>query len=1715
MKYILIGLAVASMSVAPFACRAEEAQENLPEECSQPNPDCRCSAASVTGKSAQTGCVFLTLGLGRTTPWTDARPLTLKVFEMKASPMLFTPESLYVTLDYAYKGVGNADLPDGTPREVDFGLPEGEPLRFSFAPGESVAAPAPGISARRPERLMMVDAEGWAVTNAPVYWDLNVGNGDVWRFLASDATGERGKLVSFRDVRGRVFTGADFGLDVVRDANGVRQVVTPARLADVTALADGYDVRVWPLAAPPEVDPATGLYAVPDAAPVRTLSVRREREGRRLVATFDEGAAPERYVFDYAGGEWTLAAPSGVRSVKEREQTDEDRARIRRRDYAADGTLLAQTVDAYAWTSWGFARTNRVEGFGGVTRTTAWTYVLSGTGRGNVRARTEQTGRVTSYAYDAAGRVASETETGPGAPTNRVEYAYAPLVSDDHAAAVDTRPRTVVRRVDGIECGRTYYVYTALTDVVERAAAQGAPYGATNALRTVTAYHPADAPDGAAGRVRSVRREDGRLDAYAYALADGIWTTTVTHLHERAPSPAEGRTTRDVTRVNARNETVERRTEAFVGGAWRVVARTSYVHDAEGRVVRETDLAGRVTETGWDCCRKISESRPDGSRTTYAYDADGRLVAESRLTALDLTNDTWVTTCHRHDGLGRVVATWTTNYEHGVGGPVKRICYDALGREIVREGENTGKVSIAYSKNELISEFHYSDGASRLTEKTTSGDLKCIDGTANVKEFYDYSVRDDGMRITTITLGMTNGIRRSSICKNVLGKKVRSIDSGSGGVDITTEYHFDVFGNLTDEVKSFETNGINVIFERNLMKTISHESRKIWCKDRNLNGIIDYQGEDQINEECSYYIITNGLIAYETVVYEWPIDNKDEKIEKSRRREFIATTNVVAKIETRDSLRNLTTSCSRECLGLEVLLENCVSSSVPRIVCQKYGRIVMEGSFSAVTNYWIYDVLGRMHKCLDSYGRIIEMYSYDKDGRVSTRVDRNGTHYNYTYDVRGRAVRVATPISEEIREYDLRGNLVTRITDGRRVEQEFNCQNQQVALRTFRGEDNQYDMTSWEYDNSTGLLLGTTYADGSKVHYRYSPDGLLLERIWARGIMTKYTYDASHRLTRIDYSDDTPTQTFQYDRLDRVMQLIVEGVTTNTIRYSLDGRKIVDIQNAGILTYDYDKIGRQIGLYVGNDYKTQYGYDALGRISSVGTGNVKLNYQRFPGTDKVSRKQFGEFVQEMSLDENNMRILAITNMIGSEVYSSFTYGFDEYGRKNTVEWQRPFGLAGRDEYGYDSNSFLTEIFSSFSQPQSTSMIRQNTYDHNGNCTMYTVVSNGVETALIHQQINNLNQITSLSSTNDITSSERLTCRYDRDGNLLNYGAFVYQWNGENRLVSVYNTNENYKVLYLYDGVGRMIQESYTNYVTGAGRKRELIWDDFNIICVKQSQGHSVLKRYFSYGPDVEGSLHGTAGVGGLAFMKQNEKIQIALNDGYGNVQGYVSEDGETTAEFRYDGYRPINMFILSEQESDLPQFNTMRYDSELKLLHYVFRSFSTDLGIWLNRDPCGELGFSKSPVHVPLIKPSPENLYLFLNNSPIDSYDKFGLDSAGCDVVGNIPFWETDCRLKCCAKHDLCYDVNKCKADTWKHTILPFTCDTPCDKCNKEVVTCTLICSFTPFDPNPNGNRYYCAKIHDYVEKKEDCNGYSRKCKKWKMEWRPRGERVPRCIEYY
>ena len=97
------------------------------------------------------------------------------------------------------------------------------------------------------------------------------------------------------------------------------------------------------------------------------------------------GNAPRQYVFDYALNDWSLTHSSGVEERKEREIADGRAAYIKNETIAADGTLLSRKVKNYSYESWGFAMTNKVEGFDGVTDTTEWTYYTSGNGKGQVK----------------------------------------------------------------------------------------------------------------------------------------------------------------------------------------------------------------------------------------------------------------------------------------------------------------------------------------------------------------------------------------------------------------------------------------------------------------------------------------------------------------------------------------------------------------------------------------------------------------------------------------------------------------------------------------------------------------------------------------------------------------------------------------------------------------------------------------------------------------------------------------------------------------------------------------------------------------------------------------------------------------------------------------------------------------------------------------------------------------------------------------------------------------------------------------------------------------------------------------------------------------------------------------------------------------------------------------------------------------------------------
>ena len=178
-------------------------------------------------------------------------------------------------------------------------------------------------------------------------------------------------------------------------------------------------------------------------------------------------------------------------------------------------------------------------------------------------------------------------------------------------------------------------------------------------------------------------------------------------------------------------------------------------YNLHGKRTSLENLAGQVTTSAWDCCHKVSETQPNGSTTAWDYDAEWRMIAASRLIPLDMTNVTWLTTCHKYDDLGRQTATWQTNYaaqvyraEGSQSGVVSQYDYvnDAIGRRtaITRSGSMMSETRTDYygynDRNELI-----------LAEKNTE-----------VTE-HQYSYDDIGNRMYSFDLGTNRTYTANSL----------------------------------------------------------------------------------------------------------------------------------------------------------------------------------------------------------------------------------------------------------------------------------------------------------------------------------------------------------------------------------------------------------------------------------------------------------------------------------------------------------------------------------------------------------------------------------------------------------------------------------------------------------------------------------------------------------------------------------------------------------------------------------------------------------------------------------------------------------------------------------------------------------------------------------------------------------------------------------------
>jgi YD repeat-containing protein len=102
-----------------------------------------------------------------------------------------------------------------------------------------------------------------------------------------------------------------------------------------------------------------------------------------------------------------------------------------------------------------------------------------------------------------------------------------------------------------------------------------------------------------------------------------------------------------------------------------------------------------------------------------------------------------------------------------------------------------------------------------------------------------------------------------------------------------------------------------------------------------------------------------------------------------------------------------------------------------------------------------------------------------------------------------------------------------------------------------------------------------------------------------------------------------------------------------------------------------------------------------------------------------------------------------------------------------------------------------------------------------------------------------------NAVNQLTSFNNESFIYDANGNLKDDGVRTYQWDAENRLLSIgYKNDASKTTTFRYDGMGRRLAIVETN--GGATTETRHLWCG-DVLCQARTAGDVVTRRYYPEG----------------------------------------------------------------------------------------------------------------------------------------------------------------------------------------------------------------------------------------------------------------------------
>jgi RHS repeat-associated protein len=433
-----------------------------------------------------------------------------------------------------------------------------------------------------------------------------------------------------------------------------------------------------------------------------------------------------------------------------------------------------------------------------------------------------------------------------------------------------------------------------------------------------------------------------------------------------------------------------------------------------------------------------------------------------------------------------------------------------------------------------------------------------------------------------------------------------------------------------------------------------------------------------------------------------------------------------------------------------------------------------------------------------------------------------------------------------------------------------------------------------------------------------------------------YTYDSGRRLASITRSIDgnNYTTSYQYGTGDLRSRITYPSGRVVNINRNSTGRlsSLTDGVGANYLSgMGYNAAGQVTGLTLGNGVVETYGYDAnllqLTTQTATKSGGPQNGLMNLTYGYQASAGQMGAG----TTTGNANQLMSISGTINSTTESA-AYTYDNLARLVTSN-QTSNGSSAQRRFAYDRWANRTGVWGAVSggtQIQSIALQQ----------------SGGAPT----------NRIAS------VTSASTLNYVYDAAGNVTNDGVRTFQYDSENRVVSV---DGGTTAQYAHDQNNRRIKKTIGSAVT------HYVWEGSQVVSEHDGSG-ALLVEYIYSGSRMIAKL-----VGGLMQYYLSDKLSTRLVlDGGANVSGRQA-------------HLPFGEDFGQSGAQEKHHFTNYERDGETGLDYAINRAHSPGVGRFLSADPYRASGY--------LFNPQSWNRYSYTRNDPTNRVDPLGLDDAPVD----------------------------------------------------------------------------------------------------------------------